>query len=91
VHRDWSAPTKGIGPGVTAGGALIGAALGFGASQGLLAPISAMIGGVVGANLTLLVLNWWWNRQRRDRFIGATPKALVARHDLLAELPHSSW
>jgi hypothetical protein len=71
VNRDWSARTKAIGFAAAAGGALVGAWLGFNvtsAAFGLLAPLLAIPGAVVGANLTVNALDIAWDLQARDRF-----------------------
>ena len=44
-------------------GALVGAWLGFNATDGLLALITTIVGAAVGANLTLLALDIAWDRQ----------------------------
>jgi pimeloyl-ACP methyl ester carboxylesterase len=74
VHRDWSARTKAIGFAAAASGALVGAWLGFNvtsAAFGLLAPLLAIVGAAVGANLTVLGLDIAWDRQARERFAAA--------------------
>jgi pimeloyl-ACP methyl ester carboxylesterase len=68
VNRDWSARTKSTGLAAAAGGALVGAWLGFNATEGLFALVTTIVGAVVGGNLTLLVLDIAWDRQARDRF-----------------------
>ncbi len=71
TNRDWSAQTKSTGVAAAAGGALVGAWLGFNvtsAAFGLLAPLLAIVGAAVGGNLLLLALDIAWDRQVRDRF-----------------------
>jgi pimeloyl-ACP methyl ester carboxylesterase len=71
VNRDWNAKTKATGFAAGAGSALVGAWLGFNvtsAAFGLLAPLLAIVGATVGANLILLALDVAWDRQVRDRF-----------------------
>jgi pimeloyl-ACP methyl ester carboxylesterase len=71
VNPDWSARTKATGFAMAAGGALVGAWLGFNvtaAAFGLLAPVLAIVGAAVGANLTVLVLDIAWDLQARERF-----------------------
>jgi pimeloyl-ACP methyl ester carboxylesterase len=68
VNRGWAAQTKVTGFAVAVGGALVGAWLGFHASEGLLALITAIAGATVGGNLTLLGLDIAWDRQVRERF-----------------------
>jgi hypothetical protein len=57
VNRDWAAKTKTTGFAPAAGGALVGAWLGFNATEGLLALVTTILGAAVGANLTLLTLD----------------------------------
>ena len=68
VNRDWSAGNKGVGLAAAAGGALVGAWLGFNATEGLFALITTIAGAAVGGNLILLALDIAWDRQVRDRF-----------------------
>jgi pimeloyl-ACP methyl ester carboxylesterase len=68
VHRDWSATSRRVGLAAAAGGALVGAWLGFHATDGVLGVITAIAGAAVGGNLTLLALDIAWDRQARDRF-----------------------
>jgi pimeloyl-ACP methyl ester carboxylesterase len=82
VHRDWSARTKAIGFAAAVGGALVGAWLGFNvtsAAFGLLAPLLAIVGAVVGANLTVLALDVAWDRQMHERFAADAKETLEAR------------
>jgi pimeloyl-ACP methyl ester carboxylesterase len=74
MNRDWSAKTKSMGFAAAAGGALVGAWLGFNAAEGLLALITTIVGAAVGANLTLLALDIAWDRQERDRFVETSAK-----------------
>jgi hypothetical protein len=67
-NRDWSARTKAVGFAAASGGALVGAWLGFNVTPGLFAPLLAIIGAAVGANLTILALDVAWDRQVHDRF-----------------------
>ena len=73
VSRDWSAQTKATGFAAAVGGALVGAWLGFNATEGLLALITTIVGAAVGGNVTLLALDIAWDWQVRDRF-AANPK-----------------
>ena len=57
VHRDSSAPTRRVGLAAAAGGALAGAWLGFHATDGPLALLTAIAGALAGANLTLILLD----------------------------------
>jgi pimeloyl-ACP methyl ester carboxylesterase len=71
VNRDWSPGTKISGFAAAVGGALIGARLGFNATEGLFAVITTVVGAAAGANLALLALDIAWDRQVRDRFAEA--------------------
>jgi pimeloyl-ACP methyl ester carboxylesterase len=69
VNRDTSTPAN-TGFAAAAGGALIGAWLGFNVTSagfGYLAPFVAIVGATVGANLALLALDIVWDRQARTR------------------------
>jgi hypothetical protein len=79
VNRDWSARTKTIGFAAAAGGALVGAWLGFNATSGLFAPLLAIVGSAVGANLAVLALDIAWDRQVRDRFTADAEQIPEAR------------
>jgi hypothetical protein len=58
----------------------MGAWLGYNATQGLLALITAIVGATAGANLALLALDISRNRQARDRLAKTNPaKTLEAR------------
>lgn len=78
VNRDWTAGTKTTGFATTAGGALVGAWLGFHVTDGLFALITTIIGAAVGANLALLALDIEWDRSSRSRFAAVSlPPASV--------------
>jgi pimeloyl-ACP methyl ester carboxylesterase len=74
VNRDWSAVTKTTGFAAAAAGALVGAWLGFNATEGLFALITTIVGAAVGANLLLLALDIAWDRQVHDRFVETNAK-----------------
>src|SRR5438270_9847900 len=57
VNHDRPARSRTIGYAAAGGGALVGAWLGFHATDGLLALITAIVGAAVGANLSLLTLD----------------------------------
>jgi pimeloyl-ACP methyl ester carboxylesterase len=81
ANRDWSARTKALGFAAASGGALVGAWLGFNVTPGLFAPLLAIVGAAVGANLTILALDVAWDRQVHDRFaadVVETPEAQPA-------------
>jgi pimeloyl-ACP methyl ester carboxylesterase len=83
VDGDWSGKTKMIGFAAAAGGALIGAWLGFNVTSagfGFLAPLLAIVGGAVGANLTVLGLDIAWDLQARDRFAAANATESLEAH-----------
>jgi RND superfamily putative drug exporter len=80
VNRDWSARTKSLGLAAAAGGALVGAWLGFHAGEGLLALITTIVGAAVGGNLTVLALDIAWDRQARDRFAATDTKERLEAH-----------
>jgi uncharacterized membrane protein YdfJ with MMPL/SSD domain/pimeloyl-ACP methyl ester carboxylesterase len=74
ADRDWSAWTKATGFAAAAAGALVGAWLGFNATEDLVALLTAIVGSAVGANLILLVLDIAWDRQVRDRYAATNVK-----------------
>ena len=77
LNRDWSVATKLTGLAAAVGGALIGARLGFNVTSagfGLFAPLLAIVGATVGANVTVLALDIAWDWQARDRFASANAK-----------------
>jgi pimeloyl-ACP methyl ester carboxylesterase len=74
VNPDWSARTKVTGFAAAAAGALVGARLGFNATEGLFAVITTIVGAAVGANLTVLALDIAWDWQVRDRFAATNAK-----------------
>ena len=83
VHRDWSARTKATGFAAAVAGALVGAWLGFNATEDLVALLTTIAGAIVGANLTLVLLDIAWDRQARSRFAESEAKeALEARPSL---------
>jgi pimeloyl-ACP methyl ester carboxylesterase len=79
LNRGWAAMTKATGFAAAVAGALVGAWLGFNATEGLLALITAIVGAAVGGNLTLLALDIAWDRQVRDRFSANAEETLEAR------------
>jgi hypothetical protein len=72
VNRDWSARTKTMGFAAAAGGALLGAWLGFNVTEGLIAVLTTVFGAATVANLALLALDIAWDRRAHDRFAEAT-------------------
>jgi pimeloyl-ACP methyl ester carboxylesterase len=74
VNRDWSARTKVTGFAAAVAGALIGARLGFNATEGLVAVVTTIVGAVAGANLTVVALDIAWDWQVRDRFAETNAK-----------------
>jgi pimeloyl-ACP methyl ester carboxylesterase len=67
-NRDWSARTKITGFAAAVAGALIGARLGFNATEGLVAVFTTIVGAAAVGNLALLALDIAWDWQVRDRF-----------------------
>jgi hypothetical protein len=57
MHRDWSAESKGIGLAASVAGALVGGWVGFHATAGLMALVTAILGAVAGANIVLILLD----------------------------------
>ena len=57
VQRDWSARSKGVGLAAAAVGSFAGAWLGFHATDGSLALLTAIAGALAGANLTLILID----------------------------------
>jgi hypothetical protein len=57
VHRDWDRQTKSVGLAAAVGSALVAAWLGFPAMAGFMAPITAILGAIAGANLVLILLD----------------------------------
>jgi zinc transporter ZupT len=57
VHRDWTAQDKGVGLAAAVAGALVGGWLGFLATGGLMALVTAILGAAAGANLVLILLD----------------------------------
>src|SRR4051794_9512703 len=76
--RRWSAVTKWTGFAAAAGGALVGAWLGFNALDGLFGVFTTIAGAAALGNLTLLGLDIAWDRQARDRFAESGAKATLA-------------
>ncbi len=67
IRRDWPTRTKAICFAVAAGGALVGAWLGYNvtsAAFGAVAPLLAIVGAVVGANVTVLARDMASDRRR---------------------------
>jgi pimeloyl-ACP methyl ester carboxylesterase len=79
MDRGWATKTKATGFAAAVGGALVGAWLGFHASEGLLALITAIAGAAVGGNLILLGLDIAWDWQVRDRFAANARETLEVR------------
>jgi TAP-like protein len=79
LNPDWTDQIKATGFAAAIGGALVGAWLGFNATEGLLALITTILGAAVGGNLTLLALDIAWDRQVHDRFAANAKETLEAR------------
>jgi uncharacterized membrane protein YebE (DUF533 family) len=82
VDRERSAWTNLGGFAAAAGGALVGAFLGFNAAEDLLALLTTIAGAAAGGNLALLLLDIARGRRARDR--AAVP---AAEETLPATLP----
>jgi hypothetical protein len=72
VHRDWSASRKGAGFVVAMAAALVGAWLGFHATGGLSGLLTAIVGAVAGANVTLIAVDILRERSARARRAATT-------------------
>ena len=81
VHRDWSLRTKAVGFAAAVAGALVGAWLGFGVVDGLLAIVTTIVGATAGGNLAVLALDMARDAQAtRERAAGRDMgEALQAR------------
>jgi pimeloyl-ACP methyl ester carboxylesterase len=71
TDRDWSAPDRRLGLGLTIVAALVGAWAGFNATSGLLALVTAIVGAAAIANLALIILDIVRER-RADNRLAAT-------------------
>ena len=67
VDRDRPGAARATGFAAAAAGALVGGWLGFNATEGLVALLTAMVGAIAGTNLILLVLDIGWDRQAAAR------------------------
>jgi hypothetical protein len=67
VHRDWPGKIQIRGFATVVTGSLVGARLGFHATEGLAAVITMIVGGVLAANLILIVLDVVRERSSRHR------------------------
>jgi pimeloyl-ACP methyl ester carboxylesterase len=86
VHRDWSARSKRVGLAAAAAGALTGAWLGFHATTGLLALVTAIAGAASGANLMLILFDMSRARSAQNR-IATETSAEVQLPDLELAAP----
>ena len=77
VNRDWAIHTKTTGFAAAVAGALVGAWLGFNATEGLFALITTIVGAAVGANLILVLLDIPWDRRAYDRFAASNANQTV--------------
>jgi pimeloyl-ACP methyl ester carboxylesterase len=80
VNRDLAGPTKSTGFAAAVGGALVCAWLGFNATEGFVALITAIVGAVVGANLMLIILDI--SRARAERRLGPSFRVDPAREQV---------
>ena len=72
VHHDWTSQSKGVGFATAVAAAQAGAWLGFHATTGLIALVTAILGAIAGANLVLILLDTMWARSARDRVATGT-------------------
>jgi TAP-like protein len=86
VHRDWSDRSKRVGLAAAATGALAGAWLGFYATDGPLAILTAIVAALAGANLALLVLDMSRARSAGSQS-AATTTAVAPSPDLAPAAP----
>jgi hypothetical protein len=81
VHRDGTSQKEGLGVAAAVAGALAGAWLGFHATTGLIALVTAILGSVAGANLVLILLDMARAGSADDRIsadtVPDTPKATL--------------
>ena len=85
VNGGWVAKTKATGFAVALAGALVGAWLGFNATEVPVALLTGIVGAVVGGNLTLLVLDIASDWQGRNRFADTKAK------EMLEARPATGW
>jgi pimeloyl-ACP methyl ester carboxylesterase len=77
VRPDTPTPIRANGVRDAGVGALVGAWLGFHATSGLMALVTAIIGAAVASNLCLLVLDIWTERRARSNATGVATDAPV--------------
>ena len=82
VDGDWSSRTKITGVAAAVIGALVGAQLGFNATEGLVAVLATTAGAAAGGNLALVALDIAWDWQGRDRFAPARADDVVEAQPL---------
>ena len=87
VHRDWSARSKRVGLAAAAAGSLAGAWVGFHATDGPLALLTAIAGALAGANLTLILLDMSGARSTRNQSAATTTTADAPSPDLAPVAP----
>jgi pimeloyl-ACP methyl ester carboxylesterase len=80
VNGGWAKGNKAIGLAAAAACALVGAWLGFNATDGLLAVITTIVGAAVAANLVLILLDIAWDRRAYDRFAATDVHESVETH-----------
>jgi hypothetical protein len=86
VHRDWTAESKGLGLAASVAGALVGGWLGFHATGGLMALMTAILGAVAGGNLVLILLDMVRAGSVDDR-VGSGTAADTQPKDIRLEAP----
>lgn len=87
VRRDRPGSTRTTGFAAATAGALLGAWLGFHATGGLFALVTAIVGAVVGANLVLMALDITWDLSSRTQLAAIGAPASLAPAGAGARLP----
>jgi pimeloyl-ACP methyl ester carboxylesterase len=77
VHRAFPATRKWAGVALATGGGMAGAWLGFHAAVDLLALVTAIVGAIVGANVTLILFDVASARRARDPFAEITSRVTL--------------
>ena len=91
VQRAWSARSKGVGLAAAAVGSLAGAWLGFHATDGPLALLTAIAGALAGANLTLILLDMSRARLTRNHSAATTTGTNAPSPELAASATDRRW
>jgi hypothetical protein len=86
VHRDWATQKKGLGIAAAVAGALVGAWLGFHATAGFIALVTAIFGAIAGGNLLLILLDMVRAGSSGDQVANGTAADTVSV-DIRSEAP----